>query len=107
MDGAVRDIDPMLDMGFPVFAASVSPVNFAGKAIVIGHDLPIVCGGVPVQPGDVLLCDWDGVVVIPQGIAAGVLEKARAVEVVERAMRERIREVGANRRLAEIFAEFE
>ena len=107
MDGAVRDIDPMLDMGFPVFAASVSPVNFAGKAIVIGHDVPIVCGGVPVQPGDVLLGDWDGVVVIPQGIAAEVLEKARAVELAERAMRERIREVGSSRRLAEIFAEFE
>ena len=107
MDGAVRDIDPMLEMGLPVFAASVSPVNFTGKVTIIGHDIPIVCGGVPVRPGDVVLADWDGVVVIPQEIAAEVLDKARVVEASERAMRERIREVGASRPIAEIFAEFE
>ena len=59
------------------------------------------------RPGDVLLADWDGVVVIPQEIAAQVLAKSRDVEVAEREMRERIREVGASRPIAEIFAEFE
>ena len=107
MDGAVRDIAPMLEMGMPVFAASVSPVNFAGKAVVAAADVPIVCGGVPVRPGDVILGDWDGVVVIPQELAASLLEEARAHEATDERMRLVIHSDGARRPLAEIFAEFE
>lgn len=107
MDGAVRDIAPMLEMEFPVFAASVSPVNFAGKNVVVAADIPIVCGGVPVRPGDVILADWDGVVVIPQELAVTLLDEARAHEATDEQMRLVIRSEGARRPLAEIFAEFE
>ena len=104
MDGAIRDIDPMLEMGFPIFAASVSPVNFSAKATVVGHDLPISCGGVAVDPGDVILADWDGVVVIPQRLAAAVLEKALEKEQAEHALRGRIRALAATTPLSAIFA---
>lgn len=107
MDGAVRDIEPMIQMGFPVFAASVSPYNCVGKTVAIGYNIPVVCGGVPVYPGDVILGDWDGVVVIPQAKAAEVLEKAIAAEGQDRAMFERIREAAKTTRLGDIFAEFE
>jgi 4-hydroxy-4-methyl-2-oxoglutarate aldolase len=107
MDGAARDIDPMIEMGFPVFAASVSPVNFTGKAVVDRHDIPIVCGGVGVQPGDVILAEWDGVVAIPQQHAAAVLEKAAAVEAAERAMREQTRADAPTKPVARIFVELE
>jgi regulator of RNase E activity RraA len=107
MDGAVRDIEPMIQMGFPVFAASVSPYNCVGKTVCIGHNIPVVCGGVPVYPGDVILGDWDGVVVIPQAKAAEVLEKAIAAEKQESAMVERIRQAPRTTRLGDIFAEFE
>ncbi len=106
MDGAVRDIEPMLQMGFPVFAASVSPVSLSGKAVVVGPGIPLTCGGVQVRPGDVILADWDGVVVIPQEKAAATLEKALATEEKERAIRERIRQAAGGSPLAEIFAEF-
>jgi regulator of RNase E activity RraA len=105
MDGAVRDIAPMLEMGLGVFAASVSPVNFADKQTVAGTNIPIQCGGVPVRPGDVLLADWDGVVVIPHELAAQVLAEAREVEDAERNLRERILREGAVRTTAELFAE--
>ncbi len=104
MDGAVRDIDPMLEMGFPIFAAAVSPVNFADKASVVARDVPITCGGAEVRPGDVILADWDGVVVIPQEHAEAVLEKARAVEADELALRDRIRAGGSSIPTADYFA---
>jgi len=107
MDGAVRDIDPMLEMGFPIFAASVSPVNFTAKATVVGHDVPISCGGVAVNPGDVILADWDGVVVIPQQLAEAVLEKSLEKEQAEQALRERIRALAATTPLSAIFAKAE
>jgi regulator of RNase E activity RraA len=104
MDGAVRDIDPMIEMGFPVFAASISPVNFTSKMTVVAHDVPITCGGVAVNPGDVILADWDGVVVIPQEIAEAVLEQALVKEAAEQALRERIRALAAGAPLAQVFA---
>ena len=107
MDGAVRDIDPMIDMGFPIFAASVSPVNFTAKMTVMAHEVPIACGGVPVHPGDVVLADWDGVVIIPQEHAAAVLEKALEKESAEQALRERIRSLAPTTPLAQLFAEAE
>ena len=105
MDGAVRDIAPMLVTGLAVFAASVSPVNFVDKQTVAGTNVPIRCGGVPVRPGDVLLADWDGVVVIPHEIAGQVLEEARAVEKAEQALRERILREASSRPIAELFAD--
>jgi 4-hydroxy-4-methyl-2-oxoglutarate aldolase len=107
MDGAVRDIDPMIGMGFPIFAASVSPVNFTAKMTVMAHDVPIACGGVPVWPGDVVLADWDGVVIIPQEHAAAVLEKALEKEAAEQALRERIQRLAPSTPLAQLFAEAE
>lgn len=104
MDGAVRDIDPMIEMGFPIFAASVSPVNFTAKMTVVAHDVPIACGGVAVNPGDVILADWDGVVVIPQELAEAVLEQALAKEAAEQDLRERIRALAATTPLGQVFA---
>lgn len=63
-DGAVRDLDGLDAMGLPVFAASVTPDSGArsGPGTV---GLPIVCGGVAVAPGDIVVGDRDGIVVIP------------------------------------------
>jgi 4-hydroxy-4-methyl-2-oxoglutarate aldolase len=106
MDGAVRDIAPIIEMDFPVFAASVSPVNPTGRASVT-FNVPIVCGGVAVNSGDVVVADWDGVVVVPQAIAAEVLAKSVALEKLEAGIRDRIREVVRTTKLGDIFAEFE
>jgi regulator of RNase E activity RraA len=106
MDGAVRDIGPIIEMNFPVFSSSVSPVNPTGRASVT-YNVPIVCGGVPVKPGDVILADWDGVVVIPQETAAEVLDKSVSLEKLEQQIRDRIRDAVRTTKLGRIFAEFE
>jgi 4-hydroxy-4-methyl-2-oxoglutarate aldolase len=87
MDGYVRDVRRVTEMNFPVFAAGVRATNSKGRATVAGYDVPIRCGGVLVNTGDVLFAEADGVVVIPEKIAPEVLE--RAIEVAERENRVR------------------
>ncbi len=106
VDGAVRDVNQINEIGFPVFASGVSPVNPTGRASVT-FDTSLVCGGVPVEPGDVVLADSDGVVVIPKALAVEVLEKSVALEKTETAIRERIKASVKTRKLGEIFADFE
>lgn len=104
MDGPIRDIEPIVEMGFAVFSSGVCPVNVGGKATVsAGH--PIMCGGVQVRPGDIVVADWDGVVVVPQEIAKEVLSKASAIDSSEAKLREQIRAQIRTRKLADIFAE--
>lgn len=82
MDGLVRDVRPIVDMGFPVFAAGIKPVDSKGRGLVIAYDCPIQCGGVAVNPGDVVMADYDGVVVIPKDVVAEVIKVA--LEKVEK-----------------------
>ena len=82
-DGGVRDSGPISDMGFPVFCAGPSaPLN-----IVLHHaidiDVPIGCGGVAVYPGDVIVGDRDGVVVIPRALADEVAADGAEQEALE------------------------
>ena len=89
IDGAVRDSDSILEMGFPVFSRGLSicatQKNQPGQV-----GLPIICGGVPVNPGDWIMGDRDGVVVIPRRNVTTVIAAAKAREAVEIALREGI-----------------
>lgn len=107
LDGAVRDIDNMIKMGFPVFASAVSPVDKTNKAMTVGYNIPITCGGVQVNPGDIVVADWDGVAVVPADKAEDVLERALKVVQNEDAIVQAIREKAKTTKLADIFAEFE
>jgi regulator of RNase E activity RraA len=82
VDGAVRDVDDIHRYGLPVYCRAVSPAGpHKGWG---GHvNRPVQCGGAVVQPGDVIVGDADGLVVVPRGRAAAVLEKARARMKVE------------------------
>lgn len=64
IDGSVRDIEPIMDLGFPVFTHSVS-IKKAEKKNRGTLNAPIVAGGVMVNPGDIMLADASGVVVVP------------------------------------------
>lgn len=79
VDAAVRDREAIARLGLPVFASAVVPRGTfkrrAGDA-----NLPIACGGLPVQPGDIVVSDADGVVVIPRARAAHVLPLVRVAE---------------------------
>jgi 4-hydroxy-4-methyl-2-oxoglutarate aldolase len=78
LDGAVRDVRQIRELHFPVFAAAVSPYDTKGRAEVVAHDVPVTCGGVPVQSGDLVVGDDDGVIVIPAAVVSGVLEAVSA-----------------------------
>lgn len=74
IDGLVRDVRKIEELGFPVFASGIKPVDSKGRGMVIDYNLPVDCGGVLVAPGDLVFADYDGVVVIP---AAAVDEAVR------------------------------
>ena len=76
VDGLIRDTKKILELGFPVFATGTKPVDSRGRGLVIDYDCPVVCGGVRVNPGDVIFADRDGVVVIPQEVFERVFEMA-------------------------------
>jgi len=89
IDGSVRDSQTIIDMGFPIFSRGLSikgtAKNQPGKVGV-----PIVCGGVTVRPGDVIVGDRDGVVVVESARAAEVVDLCQAREDKEDAMRRKI-----------------
>ncbi len=81
VDGTVRDLDDIRGMKFPVFAREVKPT--AGEPKGFGElNVPISCGSIPVKPGDYIVGDMDGVVVIPKEKAVEVAN--RALDVLER-----------------------
>ncbi|MBI5879484.1 MAG: RraA family protein [Chloroflexi bacterium] len=75
-DGYVRDVRRIVQMGFPVFAAGMRPVDSKGRSIVFEYDTPVEVGGVPCTRGDVVFGDVDGVVVVPAAIAEQVIAEA-------------------------------
>ena len=89
-DGPVRDSGPISQMDFPVYCAGGSaPLNLIHHH-AIDLNVPIGCGGVPVYPGDVMVGDDEGVVVIPQHLAEEVSRDAVEQEKMEAFILERI-----------------
>jgi regulator of RNase E activity RraA len=85
LDAAVRDTDEITRLGFPVFSRYVCPA--AGTFDKIGEWQTIVCiGRVPVRPGDWIVGDRDGLVVVPSDLLERVLEEARKIVKKESAM---------------------
>jgi 4-hydroxy-4-methyl-2-oxoglutarate aldolase len=77
-DGPVRDTPEIAALGFPVFAGSVTPRVGTNRRVGFTQ-IPIACGGVPVNPGDVVVADADGIVVIPRGLCETILERAEGI----------------------------
>lgn len=75
-DSNIRDCARIREMGFPVYYAGIRPLDSKGRGIVRAYDVPVECGGVVVQPRDLLFADFDGIVVIPRAIEGRVLELA-------------------------------
>lgn len=74
IDGLVRDVKKIQELGFPVFATGIKPVDSRGRGLVVDYNVPVECQGVLVTPGDLVVADFDGVVVVP---AAAVTEAVR------------------------------
>lgn len=82
IDGACRDKNELIEMNFPTFVRGTCP-NGTVKEFCGRTNIPMVCGGLLVKPGDVIIGDCDGVVVIPQEKAEEVLEKSKAKKAFE------------------------
>jgi 4-hydroxy-4-methyl-2-oxoglutarate aldolase len=80
-DGGARDFVEITELRFPVFCRGLTPRDSLGRMDGVARDVPIMCGGVPVSPGDLVFADADGVVVAPQEVAEEVI--ARAWEKVQ------------------------
>jgi len=86
IDGGVRDTAYLQKIGFPVYALGVVPSTSVSHYRFAGSNIPVTCDGVPVNPGDIITADSDGVVVVPKGMAPQILKLAQEMDFKEHSM---------------------
>jgi 4-hydroxy-4-methyl-2-oxoglutarate aldolase len=102
-DGLIRDCKRILKLGFPVFHTGIRPLDSKGRGRVMAYDVPVRCGDVLVNAGELVFADFDGVVVVPGEIESEVVRLAREKVGKENASR---RELVQGRTLRAVFDEF-
>ena len=107
VDGAGRDIDELEAIGWPIWTKAITArgthTMFSGRKEELSVNIPISCGGVPVNPGDFIVADTIGVVVIPFGKAEEIVELAREQAEREQNTRE---SVAKGKTIEDLLAEF-
>jgi regulator of RNase E activity RraA len=90
VDGAVRDLDSVRELGLPVWSRTVTPVSGKHRLQAVELNGTVSLAGLTVEPGDLVLADATGVCVVPSARAAEVLERCRGLEEAERRIDEQI-----------------
>ncbi len=106
IDGAARDVDEITRMGFPVFCRGISPASIIGRHISVAAQVPVMCAGILVRPGDYVMGDMDGVVVVPLEHVQRITELALEFDAKELKMREMIRETKSIRKAMETYGRY-
>jgi regulator of RNase E activity RraA len=101
-DGFIRDSRGIKGIGYQVFCSGFSPISFIQRAKVISVDKPVICGGTPVSPNDVIVGDRDGCIAIPQSCTSEVFDMVRADVATDVKMRNAL---SAGKPLREVLAE--
>ena len=92
LDGGCRDVRFILDEGFPVFSRFVTPEDSTWRWELEATQVPVTIGRVRIEPGDWVVGDDDGVVVVPHAIAESVLAEAEAKAATENEIRAAVRD---------------
>lgn len=90
-DGAIRDLPGVREVGFPVYTRGVQAATFGENHIAVDINVPVQCAGVLVRPGDILVGDEEGVLVIPTEIAAQVAEAGAENELLDSFLLQKLR----------------
>jgi regulator of RNase E activity RraA len=91
VDGTCRDVDDSRDAGFPVYARAATPMTARGRVSEASMGEPIRVGDLPVNPGDLVICDWSGAVFVPLAHAEEIITTAEELMAREQAMAEAVR----------------
>ena len=91
VDGACRDVDESREVGYPVYARAAIPVTARGRIVQQSVNEEIQFAGVPVHPGDLVIADGSGVVIVPRPREREVITEAEAIAARESKMAEAIR----------------
>lgn len=91
-DGYARDTDEIILQKNPVACRGIGRTIIPGRVELMDVDVPVGCGGVMVRPGDIIGCDWDGVVVVPIEVAEEVLYFAATIAIDDKKSRRRLYE---------------
>jgi regulator of RNase E activity RraA len=86
VDAGVRDVAHLKKIGFPVFAVGIVPSTSVHHYRFAGTNVPVICDGVAVNPGDFIVADGDGVAVVPREAAAKTLTLAQELDIKEHSM---------------------
>ncbi|MCA3262364.1 MAG: RraA family protein [Telmatospirillum sp.] len=87
VDGGTRDVDMILEIGFPVFCSFATPADIGARWIPDAFSTPVTIGAVTVATGDYVLADADGAVIVPQAIAEAAVARTEEVVGTENAVR--------------------
>jgi 4-hydroxy-4-methyl-2-oxoglutarate aldolase len=91
VDAYTRDVNHLIRMQFPCFATGIRPTDSLGRIDVVDYGVPVQCGDVLVNPGDIIFADYDGVVVLPTAVWREVVEQALDKMRGETMVREELR----------------
>ena len=102
-DSQIRDCNRIIEMNFPVYCTGIRPLDSQGRGRTMAYDVPVRCGDVLVQPGDLVFADFDGIVVVPQAVEQKALDLA--LEKVHKESGAR-KELLAGKTLREVFDKY-